>query len=1175
MATSTSFGGVNSGIQTSILNGTVNAQFHLPPGKFHKVSIDQANFLMPASPLKFVDRGTLFDQINAKGSVPGSRIALVGLGGVGKSQLAIEYCYRVRDQSPETWVLWIHASNATRIEQSCRDLADRLRIPGRQDPKANVFKLLHDWLNDERKGKWVLILDNLDDEKSLHTPSPVTPDGLGNDQSGTQGRSIWAYLQENLNGLIIITSRSRRVVSRMVEDSDIIPVEPMDETHAITLFEKKLGAQAASEDVIQLTAALEFMPLAIVQAAAYIKQRLPRLSVTQYLETFRRSDHQKTSLLQYEGGQLRRDREAKNSILITWQISFDYILQESPSAADLLSLMSFFDRQGIPDSLIRDDKETKHKIHDFSISNEDLRMDASDKERSASDSVVDRFEDDILVLKEYSLISISPDETKFEMHRLVQLAMQEWLKAHIQLEKWQGQFIRILYSKFPSGTFENWIRCQLLFAHVQNAVVHQPDTKDLLGEWASLLHEASSFALIRGNFVDSRRMAHKAAIARAKLFGPDNAKTLDSFSMLGEAYILGGQWKEAEELHLQVMETRKQVLGPAHPDTLASMSNLASTYRGQGRWKEAEELGVQVMDTQKQVLGPAYPDTLTSMSNLALIYRGQGRWKEAEELAVQVIEANKQVLGPEHPNTLVGMNNLASIYQGQGRWKEAEELAVQVMDTRKQVLGPAHPGTLTSISNLASIYQGQGRWKEAEELAVQVIEAYKQVLGPEHPNTLIGMSNLALIYRGQGRWKEAEELAVQVMDTQKQVLGPEHPDTLTSMSILALTYHGQGRWKEAEELRVQGIETQKQVLGPEHPDTLTSMGILALTYWDQGRWKEAEELEVQVMDTRKRVLGPEHPNTLISMTNLASIYQGQGQWKEAEELAVQVIDTQKQVLGPEHPDTLISIGNLALNYWNQGRWKEAEELGVQVIDTQKQVLGPAHRGTLTSMSNLALIYQDQGRWKEAEELKMQVMDTRKRVLGPEHPDTLISIGNLALNYWNQGRWKEAEELGVQVIDAQKQVLGPEHPDTLTSMGILALTYRDQGRWKEAEELEVQVMDTRKRVLGPEHPDTLISVHNLAHNLWSSCQEKPALLLMTECVRLREQKLGPDHPDTMFSKSTLDEWRGKDLSSQSTKVPIETNEEGRIQFSHTESSEQISKTRGNRKRTIFSRLFRRN
>ncbi|KGO66372.1 Tetratricopeptide-like helical [Penicillium expansum] len=612
MATSTSFGGVNSGIQTSILNGTVNAQFHLPPVRPETPPTPLSTVPFRRDP-EFVDRGTLFDQIHEKGSVPGSRIALVGLGGVGKSQLAIEYCYRVRDQSPETWVLWIHASNATRIEQSCRDLADRLRIPGRQDPEANVFKLLHDWLNDERKGKWVLILDNLDDEKSLHTPSPVVPDGLGNDQSGTPGRSIWAYLQENLNGLIIITSRSRRVVSRMVEDSDIIPVEPMDETHAITLFEKKLGAQAASEDVIQLTAALEFMPLAIVQAAAYIKQRLPRLSVTQYLETFRRSDHQKTSLLQYEGGQLRK---------------------EFPTV--------FFE--------MRRRRNTKYAI--FSVSNEDLRMDASDGESSASDSVVDKFEDDILVLKEYLLISISPDETKFEMHRLVQLAMQEWLRAHGQLEKWQGQFIRILYSKFPLGTFENWPRCQLLFAHVQNAVAHQPDTKDLLGEWISLLQQAASFALTRGNFVDSRRMAHKAAIGQAKLFGPDNKKTLDSFEMLGVAYILGGQWKQAEELQLQVIKTHKQVLGPEHPKTLTSMNNLASIYQDQGRWGEAEELGVQVMDTHKQVLGSAHPKTLTSMNNLAFTHWEQGRWKEAEELEVQVMDTRKQVLGPEHPDTL-------------------------------------------------------------------------------------------------------------------------------------------------------------------------------------------------------------------------------------------------------------------------------------------------------------------------------------------------------------------------------------------------------------------------------------------------------------------------------------------------------------------------------------------
>jgi hypothetical protein len=157
-----------------------------------------------------------------------------------------------------------------------------------------------------------------------------------------------SIVPQSQNGSILITSRSREAALKLIEPSDIITVEPMDEAHALALFKKKLGKQGESQDVAELAAALEFMPLAIAQAAAYISQRAPRYSVQQYLEEFRKSDRKKTSLLNHEGGQLRRDREAKNSIIITWQISFDYILQTRPSAADLLSLMSFFDRQGIP-----------------------------------------------------------------------------------------------------------------------------------------------------------------------------------------------------------------------------------------------------------------------------------------------------------------------------------------------------------------------------------------------------------------------------------------------------------------------------------------------------------------------------------------------------------------------------------------------------------------------------------------------------------------------------------------------------------------------------------------------------------------------------------------------------------------------------------------------------------
>ena len=125
-------------------------------------------------------------------------------------------------------------------------------------------------------------------------------------------------------------------------------------------------------------------------------------------------------------------------------------------------------------------------------------------------------------------------------------------------------------------------------------------------------------------------------------------------------FTLRGLWQDAEELNVQVMETRKRVLGAEHPDTLTSIGNLASTYSNQGRWKEAEELKVQVVKTRKRVLGAEHSFTLNSISNLALTYRNQGRWKEAEELKVQVMKTRKRVLRAEHSFTLISIANLAS-----------------------------------------------------------------------------------------------------------------------------------------------------------------------------------------------------------------------------------------------------------------------------------------------------------------------------------------------------------------------------------------------------------------------------------------------------------------------------------------------------------------------------------
>jgi hypothetical protein len=227
-----------------------------------------------------------------------------------------------------------------------REIADQVKARGRKDPQADVFKLVYDWLRDAKNGRWLLVLDNADDAAVLSSTDDVGK--LSNDSDNASSalqQHLSRYLPSSRHGSVLVTSRTKRAAMQVIEDSDVIPIEPMHDAAAHALLRKKLGDTAEEDDSIaELATTLDHMPLALVQAAAYIRERALGCSVRQYLEEYRQNDSRKTSLLNREAGHLRRDRAASNAVLITWQISFEHIRHTRQSAADLLSLMSFFDR---------------------------------------------------------------------------------------------------------------------------------------------------------------------------------------------------------------------------------------------------------------------------------------------------------------------------------------------------------------------------------------------------------------------------------------------------------------------------------------------------------------------------------------------------------------------------------------------------------------------------------------------------------------------------------------------------------------------------------------------------------------------------------------------------------------------------------------------------------------
>jgi Cdc6-like AAA superfamily ATPase len=794
-------------------------------------------------------------------------ITIVGPAGTGKSQLALEVAHRTRKKDKNCSIFWIDASDIDSLDRSYASIAQKLDVPGWDNEKADFRQLVKHHLGSKGAERWLLVFDNADDIN-------LWSSGL----SKVRAANLVDYLPQSKVGSIIFTTTNSDIAKRLPLQN-IIELGGMTPDTAQRMLENYLNtpiSKSEQQEAKLLLQELSCLPLAIVQAAAYINTRNITLQRyrSQLLKQKEKAVERSSEVLE---GKLQ-EHDAKGPVATTLLIAMDQIRCEIPLAADYLLLIACVDRKDIPLDLLKA---------------------ASAYER----------EDAIRILNSYALITRRPAESAIDIHQLPHRALRNWLQNQETLDQWTEQAIKWLLSVFPNDDHGNRSKWRRLLPHARYALSHRLSEQEG-ADWMSLVW--------------------KCAMA-----------------LLGD-----GRYNEAEELFVQVMETRKRVLGDEHPDTLTSMGNLALTYWNQGRWKDAEELNVQVIETRKRVLGDEHPDTLTSMDNLASTYRDQGRWKDAEELNMQIMETRKRVLRDEHPDTLTSMGNLALTYWNQGRWKEAEELQAKDLEICLRVLGDEHPDTLTSMANLASTYRDQGRWKDAEELNMQIIETRKRVLGDEHPDTLTSMDNLASTYRDQGRWKDAEELNMQIMETRKRVLGDEHPDTLTSIGNLASTYWNQGQWKDAEELNVQVIETRKRVLGDEHPDTLTSMGNLALTYWNQGQWKEAKELQAKDLEICLRVLGDKHPDTLTSMANLALTYWNQGWWKEAEELNVQVIQTRKRVLGSEHPDTLISMNNLAHTWKSQSRNEEAILLMEKCFELQKRTIGTSHPDTESSLKTL-------------------------------------------------------------------------------------------------------------------------------------------------------------------------------------------------------------------------------
>ncbi|KAL7931190.1 hypothetical protein V8C35DRAFT_323889 [Trichoderma chlorosporum] len=646
---------------------------------------------------------TLKDQLghtHQSSSTSQARASLYGLGGTGKTQIALRYAFQLQETHPTVSVFWIHASSAAQFRQAFESIAKEYDIPGYAEPNVDMLLLVKHWLEKKDHGEWFMIIDNADDMQLFFGQPAGTVTTKAKDE-----KNLARYL-------------NKQVGVRMTKGQQLLEVLRMNEKESVQLLRAKLGdINPTTAELSMLSSQLEHLPLALAQAAAFIQETCT--TVHEYLQLLSNSDNDFVQLLSREFETVGRDTEAPQAVAQTWMLSFQQIEQQHVLASELLSFMSMLDRHEIPAQLISRYVEQ--------AGNEVPRGEIELTEALG-------------ILRAFSFVT---EETSgsFDMHRLVQLVTRKWLTSQGTISRFGGEALMTVSEMYPHGEYETRATCAALLSHA-NAVLHLDGltSKEQNRARASLLHCIAAYFNFQGKWDDAETFNLEAREILREVLGHDHPDTLSSMANLASTYSDQGRWKEAEDLEVQVMKTRKMKLGADHPDTLSSMANLASTYWNQGRWKEAEDLEVQVMETSKMKLGADHPDTLRSIGNLAATYNYQGRWKEAEDLEVQVMETRKMKLGADHLDTLSSMANLASIYWKQGRWKEAEDLQVQAMEIRKMKLGADHPDTLISMNNLAFTWKSQNRHDDALDLMKTCAQARHRILGPIHPDTILSES---------------------------------------------------------------------------------------------------------------------------------------------------------------------------------------------------------------------------------------------------------------------------------------------------------------------------------------------------------------------------------------------------------------------------------------------------
>jgi tetratricopeptide (TPR) repeat protein len=746
---------------------------------------------------------------------------LGGLGGTGKTQLALAVAHALWDRNALDLVLWLTPSSrdavVTGYAQAMQDVSGGLA--GGEGTEAAAAHFL-DWLA-ETDRPWLVILDDLAD--------PAVLEG------------VWPHGPE---GRVLVTTRRPDAAVRAYRPR-AVEVGPFSPREALSYLSSKLHADPDQWiGALDLAGDLGYLPIALAQAAALMADT--GLDCRQYRA--RVADRMQRLAGAPAGAY-------PSIVASTWALATEFAEQMPPAGLTrpALALVSVLDPNGIPGAVLTSQAACAYLTR--------YRRGAPVDELQARTALYN--------LARAGLVSIDTTSAArtVRVHSLVQATVQQNLTA-AECDEAARAAAEALLQVWPRGnvpaSFEQALRdCTARLNEVAGRLLWAPECHPLL--------------LRAGRSLETGGLAEPAVgywqsmldTGLAEL-GPNHAHTIMTRERLGAALEAAGRPDEAVAVYKEALSERQRVLGTGHPDTVAAQASLVRAYRSAGRAEDAVRLAERALAESEQGRGARHPETLTARGDLAEAYLDAGLGDRAIAAFQRTLADRERVLGPGHPDTLAARADLAHAYRAAGQPDKALPLHERLVTDRERALGPEHPETLAARGNLAYAYRSAGRLKDALPVYRRTLADRERAQGRHHPETITARGNLADACFLAGRYKEAVPLYEHTLADRELAQGADHPDTITARGNLASAYHSARKLAQAVPLYEQTLTDCDRVFGPDHPDTLTSRSNLAHAYHTVGRYAEAQAMFERTLADCERALGPDHPLTETARENLAA-----------------------------------------------------------------------------------------------------------------------------------------------------------------------------------------------------------------------------------------------------------------------------------------------------------------